>query len=241
MIIIDPGHGGKDPGASSYGFLEKNFTLLISKEISATLIKKSKIKVLLTREKDVYKSLEARCHIANSNLKEHQNGLFISIHLNTWFNTRTRGLEIYYLGLNKDITAARIYAHVEDIPFNAKMTNLGLINPYEAIFSRLEIIQYQKESQVIAKNILSTIHHEVKNYTINRGLKTDLFYVLKGVLMPAVLLEIGFISNKKDLEFITTKSNRQKLIESTANGILKYVKTFEKHQGFSEKIFLNPD
>ncbi len=238
-IILDAGHGGQDVGASSYGFLEKDLAILVTRDLKKSLLKLgSKAKIILIRNRDQYVSLEKRCHLANRSLGPYENGLFVSIHLNTWFNEKITGFETYYLGHNKKILKARVYAHIEDTSFNIQKTNLSYMDPFKIIFSHLEVIQYQKESRFIANKVSTLVHQKINDYTVNRGVKSELFYVLKGVLMPSILIEVGFISNKNDLEFITDVKNRRRLTDSVASGIIEYEKDFEKTIGFSQNLFL---
>ena len=238
-IFLDAGHGGKDPGCVAYGYQEKDFTLLIAKEIYTNLINRNlPYEIILTRKKDIYYSLERRCHIANSQLKENENGIFISIHLNVWVTSKPRGFEAYFLEHDKDILQARIYSHVEDVSFNLENKDLiSNINSFDILFSQLEVIQYQKESQMIANLITQRVVSEVKEYAVNRGIKSDLFYVLKGTLMPSALLEVGFLSNKKDLEFLSDRESRLKVVNSIADGILEYVSKFNQTSGFRKELY----
>ena len=238
-IILDAGHGGKDVGASSYGFLEKDLAILVTLDLKKSLLRLgSQAKIIMIRNGDQYVSLEKRCHLANHSLGPYENGLFVSIHLNTWFNEKITGFETYYLGHNNKILKARVYAHIEDTSFNIQKTNLSYLDPFKIIFSHLEVIQYQKESRFIANTVSTLVHQKINNYTVNRGVKSELFYVLKGVLMPSILIEVGFISNKNDLEFITDVKNRRHLTDSIASGIIEYEKDFEKTIGFSQNLFL---
>ena len=237
-IIIDAGHGGKDGGAKAYGYKEKDMTLLITKELARSLKKAgTKAKIILTRKRNRYVSLEKRCHIANRALKQHENGLFISIHLNAWFHEETRGFETYYLAHSSKVTDARVLSHIEDTTVDLSNTNWKGKNPYSVIFSRLEIVQYQRESKFIAESITRSVQKHVRLYPVNRGVKSDLFYVLKGTLMPAILIEVGFLSNKKDVEFLTHPKKRSLLTDSIAQGVIHYEKTLQNTRNFSKDLF----
>ena len=230
--------GEKTPGCVAYGYKEKEFTLLIAKEIYANLKKRNlPYEIIMIRNKDVYYSLEKRCHIANSQLKKNENGIFISIHLNVWVTSKPRGFEAYFLEYNKDILQARIYSHIEDVSFTLENKKLiSNLNSFDILFSQLEVIQYQKESQIIANLITEKVASEVTEYSVNRGIKSDSFYVLKGTLMPSSLLEIGFLSNKKDLEFLSDQQKRLKVVNAIVNGILEYIALFNKTSGFRKNI-----
>ncbi len=236
FIFLDPGHGGKDPGAIFYAFKEKDLVLDLTLRLYNILKKKAKnINVLTTRKSDKYLSLENRTHLANSMLKENDNGIFISTHLNIWLNPETRGMEVYYLGDDKNI-------------FNQRVENLFLLENniknqdytkeyLQRIFSHFKVIQFQNESLYLAEKIIANTYLKVKNYPIERGVKKETFYVLNGALMPAILLELGFISNQQDLEFLLDKKKSDSLLQAIANSILTYIEEFNRTNGFSDEIF----
>lgn len=237
-IIIDPGHGGIDPGAIRHGYQEKDLTLMCSQELYQILkeeIKKRSIRasngklvrVVRTRSSDKSVSLESRTHLANKALPEKSNGVFISLHFNAWLNEQPRGMEIYYLGQNLDYYQKK---HDNEKPLRwEKSKNL------ERIFTFLEVIQFQKESflmaQVLQKNMMET---DI-GYPSDRGIRTDMFYVLRGVLMPSLLIELGFLSNKKDMNYFNHPAKRRKLLKVIANSIFDYIKIYKKTRGFTEK------
>ncbi len=236
-IFLDPGHGGKDPGAIFYGFKEKNLVLQLTLRLYEILKNKTdKINILLTREKDRYLSLESRTHLANSKLKEDNNGLFISTHLNIWLNPETRGLEVYYLGDDQEIFERR----VQDIYLleNNIRNEEHSIDYFQKIFSFFKVIQFQNESRYLAEKIVGKTFIKVRGYPISRGVKEEIFYVLNGALMPAVLIELGFISNRQDLEFLLDETKSSQLLEAIALAIVDYVNEFNKSNGFSDDLFL---
>lgn len=237
VIFLDAGHGGHDSGAVSYGFKEKDLALQTSKELEKILKKNaSKIKVVLIRKKDKYLSLEERCHMANSMLKQNENGIFISIHLNFWFDSETSGFESYYLSHQDKSVDARIVSLVKNENFDYGKADLNTLSEFEQIFGRLEVIQYQKESQLMANYIANNVNKQFNEYNQNRGVKSDLFYVLKGAIMPAVLIELGFISNKKDIEILSDKKKRKPLLLSIAEGLIEYIKIFNQTDGFRKHL-----
>ena len=212
---------------------------MITKDLAHSLVDVgTEAKVLMTRKTDRYVSLEERCHFANSALGAGENGLFVSLHLNRWFHKKTRGFEAYYLAHSTNVMDARITSHIEDTKFNLTQTNWQGLDPYKVIFSRLEMVQYQKESKTIAERISHYFQKENATTSHMRGVKSELFYVLKGTLMPAVLIEVGFISNKKDLELLTDSIQRKHLTRAIAKGILQYEKEFNRSSGFSSQFFL---
>ncbi|MBL8991883.1 MAG: N-acetylmuramoyl-L-alanine amidase, partial [Spirochaetia bacterium] len=98
FIFLDPGHGGLDPGAVAFSFFEKDLALRASFAVRTALTNRlPEVNTVMLRDKDLFMSLEDRCRIANARLRRDQNGIFVSIHLNTWFDPASRGFEVYYL------------------------------------------------------------------------------------------------------------------------------------------------
>lgn len=236
-IFIDPGHGGSDPGAISYGIEEKSLTLMVALELSEHLRKKlPEQRIILTRTNDIFLTLEDRCNIANTRLQPGENGIFISIHFNIWFDPVPSGFEIFYLSHDSKNEAARIKATRENRVFKDN-PNLGGLSPIEVLLGRFEVIQYQKESLFLSDLINNKVATHAPMYTINRGIKSENFYVLKGVLMPSVLVEVGFLSNIKDMEFINVPENRLRILEGISGGIFEYIDEFEKTSAFRKRLF----
>ncbi|HBE01671.1 MAG TPA: hypothetical protein DC049_04255 [Spirochaetia bacterium] len=232
-VFIDAGHGGKDPGAGAYGFEEKDIVLQLARELYNLMKNIPDLDVYLVRSSDDFITLEKRCNFANSRLKKHENGLFISIHLNASFFPDARGAEVYYLSHDPTSEMARMVALLENKPFSLELTNLTGKKPVEQIISRLEVVQYQTESKMAAEFIDSEML-KLPRLTGSRGVKSALFYVLQGVLMPSVLVEIGFISNKSDIEYIASPDNHQEIMKAVSRGIRTYIELFEKSNGFTE-------
>lgn len=237
-IFIDPGHGGIDPGAVSYGFLEKDYTLKISKALREALTNRLPlVQTHLLRDKDEFQSSEDRCRVANGKLKREQNGIFVSIHLNIWLDAETRGFEVYYMGHQEWSENARIWAIWENRVFNPERTNLAGLSDWEKIFGRIAAIQYQKESRMIAENVHFAVFNRIKDYAVSRGVKSETFYVLKGAVMPSILIECGFLSNKADMEYLSEEEKMRKLVDAIAEGLAQYVKDFNQTGGFTGDLF----
>ncbi len=237
-IFIDPGHGGADPGAIAYGFQEKDLALRIALGIRDSVTNRlPQIPVDMLRSKDEYVSLEDRCREANKKLTKEQNGIFISLHLNTWLDPEARGFEVYYMAHQDWSERARMVALLENRNFNVDKTNISTLNPFEKIFGRLETIQYQKESRMIAENVSFSVFNQVKDYAVNRGVKAETFFVLKGVLMPSILIEVGFVSSKADLEYLNDDEKIKKIQDAIAKGLEQYINDFNDSKGFTEQLF----
>ncbi|WP_163580904.1 N-acetylmuramoyl-L-alanine amidase family protein [Gracilibacillus saliphilus] len=175
-VVIDPGHGGEDPGAiGASGSYEKDFTLSLAKKISILLEDEPKLEVHMTREEDVFLSAETRERPKFAN--ELDADLYISLHANTFTDPSVSGTESFY---------------------------------------------YHKNS----KRLANIIHRHVSETTgfRNRGVKKENYFVLKDTTMPAVLLEIGYITNPEEEQTMLTDDFQQSLAEAIKNGINEYLK-----------------
>jgi N-acetylmuramoyl-L-alanine amidase len=227
-IAIDPGHGGKDPGAVGvYGLKEKDIVLDISKKLKKEL-EAAGIKVYLTRDRDVFIPLGKRAALANNVEAD----FFISVHANAFRSRRVKGFEIYYLSEATDDNARALAASenavlkYEDVCFVTHTKNL------DATIWDLELTENRTEAIELAKSICSSVSRRLA--VKNRGVKAARFYVLKGAHMPSVLLEVGFISNTKDAKSLKSPYYRNKLAQALAGGILSYKREYEKTNGFTE-------
>ncbi len=219
-IVIDPGHGGKDPGARSKGGLEeKNVALDISKRLKTLVEKRLKKKVILTRDRDVFIPLKKRTEIANENKAD----LFISVHINSSRSRKLKGIEVYLVGRPSDeralAVAARENAETHDAVINFQEM---ILNDLERDFTRnasLELAHFTNDA--LKKNLMS------KYPTNALGVKRAPFYVLNHTKMPAILAEISFISNRKEEKRLRSKNYRQRAAESLLKGIEAYIRSLE--------------
>ena len=209
-IVIDPGHGGKDPGAVSQARQEKQIVLSLSKTLHDILVKKG-YNVRLTRETDVFLPLRKRTQFATNQKAD----LFISIHTNASTARSAAGIETYYLALASD-ESARITAMRENAGAEYNMKEL------DALVGRILKESKSTESRRLAELIQAqlTSGKQVKN----RGVKHAPFVVLIGTKVPAVLVEVGFISNPQEGKKLTTKAYQRQLATSIAKGIEQYIK-----------------
>jgi len=227
-VVIDPGHGGKDPGAiSRSGIYEKNVILDVSKRLKKELEKKG-IDVIMTRSTDKFVSLGGRTRIANKNNAD----LFVSIHANANRRRWIRGFEAYYLSEATDDNA-RALAAAENSSLEYEEESFGRhTKDLDAIVWDLTLSENRKEAIDLAGYICQEVDRKVrlKKNTIKRAR----FYVLKGAEMPAVLLELSYLSNKYDERNLKKSSYKQKLAEGIAAGVLAYKNVYEKENGFSQ-------
>jgi N-acetylmuramoyl-L-alanine amidase len=215
-IVIDPGHGGKDPGAIAFGLKEKDIVLDIAKKLAPVLAKELGCEVLLTRDSDVFISLEERTAIANSKNAD----LFVSLHINAHTSANVRGLETYYLNLTADAEAMRVAAR-ENSTSTHQMSDL------QDILSDIMKNSKMSESSRLAQQVHNSILTKAKTNGFgdirNLGVKQAPFYVLIGAEMPAILIEIAFISNEEDVRNLQNANFITMLTQEIAYGIKTYV------------------
>ena len=217
-IIIDPGHGGKDPGSVGYkGTKEKDIVLDVSKRLARKIQKNLRIKTVLTRDEDVFVRLQDRTKFANTN----EGDLFISIHVNSNESKKPYGFETYLLkpGRNQEaINVALRENSVIELEGNKfeQLTDEQLI---QATIAQSGFVQY---SEKFAALIQEEIDKRVQSR--NRGVKQAGFYVLMGASMPNVLIELGYISNPNEEKKLNSSSYRDMLATSIYYAILQYQK-----------------
>lgn len=215
-IIIDPGHGGKDPGAMAFGMKEKDIVLDIAKKLVPVLEKELRCEVLLTRDQDVFIPLEERTAIANTQNAD----LFVSLHINAHPSAKVRGLETYYLNLTTNAEAMRVAARENAISTH-QMSDLQDI--LSDIMKNSKINESSRLAQQVHNSILTKAENNSYANIKNLGVKQAPFYVLIGAEMPAILIEIAFISNKEDAKNLQDPSFVTMLTQEIADGIRTYV------------------
>jgi N-acetylmuramoyl-L-alanine amidase len=229
FIVIDPGHGGKDPGAVGMGGLEeKEITLKVARYLEKMI--KSRlpdIRVLVTRSDDRFVELSRRTEIANRLLKKNENGIFLSIHVNSSLSSRISGYETFFLSQNPTNEDARNTAALENnvIILEEKSKRKKSRDDVDYIEAMMITTQIQKESSALASSIQDGLAK--KNATFaSRGVKKADFFVLRGVLMPATLIEIGYISNKKEAQYLKKESHREIIADGIGEGVAIFIKKY---------------
>ena len=210
-IVIDPGHGGKDPGGIGVGNLyEKPIALAISKKIAAILTAKG-YTVHLTRDADKFIPLKERTAFAI----KHKADLFLSIHANASFNSSASGIETYYLNVtSSDRDAERIAAR--------ENTNSGYtIQELESLLKGLIVESKSKDSRRLAALIQRELIAETG--AKDRGVKHARFVVLIGTNVPAILIETGFITNPTEASKLTSDTYQQKVASAIVRGVEKFI------------------
>jgi N-acetylmuramoyl-L-alanine amidase len=230
IIVIDPGHGGKDPGAigtfgkkkKKWSVREKDVVLQISKHLEAALKKKLKARVFYTRSKDAFITLGERNRVAN----RRQCDLFLSVHANAAKNPKAEGLEIYSLNKASDEASERLAAREnEGAPAEER--------DIEAILSDLLQTAVAEESVLLAADVEKSFGKRLKpKYGIQRiESKTALFYVLVGAKCPSLLIETGFVTNEREGKRLKQGSYQRDLANAIAEGVAAYLAKSEDSGG----------
>ncbi|HET7909852.1 MAG TPA: N-acetylmuramoyl-L-alanine amidase, partial [Nitrospira sp.] len=215
-IVIDPGHGGRDPGAHGYrGTEEKDITLKVGLKLRDLLKRDPGVRVLMTRERDVFVELEDRARFANGNEAD----LFVSIHVNSHPQRSVRGIEIYHFGEAKDQRALEVAARENGTPLGS--TGVG----WEYLVADLLATKKIEASLELAWNTKEAmISHLNGHYTlVDHGVKTAPFYVLRFTSMPSILAEIAYISNSAEEDLLRTGAFITRVAESLHEGVTAFL------------------
>jgi N-acetylmuramoyl-L-alanine amidase len=215
-IVIDAGHGGKDPGGGSNGnLIEKPIALSISKKIGAILTAKG-YTVLLTRDSDRFIPLKERTAFAT----KHKADLFLSIHANASGDSRANGIETYYLDVTSTDKNAEIIAAREN-------ANSGYsIQELESLLKGLIVESKSKDSRRLAKHVQQEL--VAATGAADRGVKHARFVVLIGTSVPAILVETGFVTNPTEGKKLTSDAYQQKLATAIVRGVEKFLGNSEQ-------------
>jgi N-acetylmuramoyl-L-alanine amidase len=214
-IVLDPGHGGKDPGAIGIGGVaEKDIVLRVAKKLAKKLKKEIGIEVVLTREEDTFIALEDRTAIANAENAD----LFISLHVNSSPSPKARGIETYYLNNTDDEASIRLAAR-ENATSRRSITDLQFILSDLIQNSKLEdsiTLAHQLQSSIVSH--VGRKYRDVKDL----GVKKTLFYVLVGAHMPSVLVEMFFVTNRVEGRLLAREAYQNAIVDALVEGIKKY-------------------
>jgi len=223
-VVLDAGHGGKDPGSQGkYGTKEKDVVLDITKRIGRLLEKNTRIKVIYTRDEDVFVPLIKRTKIAN----DADGKMFVSIHANSNNNRKVQGYETYLYSLAKSDDAIEVASRENSvIQFEEKTGQYKDLSGEKLILATMAQSMFLKESEDLAAIIQMEL--DKKLTTPNRGVKQAGFYVLYGASMPNVLVEIGFISNPAEEKKLKQGKYRQMIANAVYEGIKHFKYSREK-------------
>ena len=220
-IVIDPGHGGKDPGAMDNGVKEKDVNLAVGLELQRQLAAKG-YNAVLTRATDIYLKLQERTDIAN-NLNA---DLFVSIHVNALPSKKSMtGFEIYIMALPTDKDAMNL-AKIENREYveGKGMDSENVDRRTEMLLRILGDMQQNNKISESTDFAAALYNSGVRNNLPMRRVAQAPFFVLRGAGMPAVLLEIGFVTNETESQMLMTQPYQQKIAAAMAEGISNYIK-----------------
>lgn len=219
-IMIDPGHGGKDPGAVAFGIKEKDIALRMSRILGKMLEEKG-FRVLYTRTSDVFVPLEERTAMANAQKAD----LFLSIHTNAHRNPNIRGFEIYSLNLAKTEDAIRVAAR-ENAVSTKQISDLQFILTDLMLDSKISE-SHELATKIHARTIqgMRRTHPRLED----RGVREAPFFVLMGAKMPAVLVELGFLTNREEARLLNTDAYLRAMAKNLVQGVLAYKNHINRH------------
>jgi N-acetylmuramoyl-L-alanine amidase len=220
-IVIDPGHGGHDPGTIGPGGLqEKDLVLDVALRLEKLLRAEPGTEVIMTRSTDVFIPLEERTGIA----KEKDADLFLSIHANSSRNPRARGIETYILSFAVD-------PHAEEVAARENAISAATLKDLQGLVKAITRNSKIEESRDFATSVHEAMIHNVKAGQASiqdRGVRTAPFYVLIGADMPSVLAEISFVSNPEDERLLRRSDQRDKIARSLFQGIQSYLASLNR-------------
>jgi N-acetylmuramoyl-L-alanine amidase len=223
-IMLDAGHGGKDPGAVYNGLYEKDINLRMVK-IMGRMLEERGFKVLYTRTTDKFIPLDERTAMANTQKVD----LFISIHCNAHPNRNVEGFELYYLNLAKTEDAVRVAARENAV-------SVKKISDLQVILTDLMLNSKIKESSQLARDVharaTSTMRKSYPDFT-DHGVREAPFYVLMGAKMPAILVELGYITNPKNAALLNSEQYLTSMARGLVDGIAEYKQYIERFASIS--------
>lgn len=229
-ILIDAGHGGKDPGAlrtykinnNDVTVREKDITLNVAKMLAEKLrTSYPEKKIVMTRTTDVYLSLSERTDIANTlKVGENEAALYISIHVNSSLNNKASGYEVWYLSPG----------------YRRTVLDKSSVENDKSLFSILNSMmeeEYTTESIMIANFIMDGLKAQIGNESKARGIKAEEWFVVKNANMPSVLIELGFLTNYEEAVNLMSDKYLKKATLGIYNGIVAFITHFERSRGFT--------
>jgi len=218
LIVLDAGHGGHDPGATGpSGVMEKEVVLDVTRRVARLVEEGLGVKVALSRGTDVFVPLRERTTFANRQRAD----LFVSIHANAHPRAVSEGVEVYFLSSEASDRDARQVAAAEngvlqlEGPVSRQKSEL-----LKSILWDLAQSEFQQESSFMAETVLDSMTHSLS--LVPRGVKQAGFYVLGGATMPAILIEIGFLTNQKEERKLATPEHREAVARAIYAGLAEY-------------------
>lgn len=229
-VIIDAGHGGKDPGAIGKVGKEKDINLGVALRLGEMIKDKHPgVKVIFTRDDDFFVELQERANIANRSKAQ----LFISIHTNSSKSNEARGTETYTMGLrrsNENLEVAKRENSVILLENDYKVKYEGFDPTSSESYIMFELLHDRFIDQSIG--FASSIQKEFRSVDlVDRGVRQDVFLVLRNTGMPSVLVEVGYISNPNEEAFLISKAGQDKIASSIYSAFCQFKRNYDNRQG----------
>ena len=224
-VVLDAGHGGKDYGAVYHGNIEKNIALQTTLRVGAILEKDPQIDVVYTRKSDVFIELQQRANIANKS----KGSIFVSMHCNANKNQAASGNETYVMGITRNASNLEVAKNENEVvtletDYKIKYDGCDPNSPESVIGISILQEEHLDQSIELAGRVQEFFTKKTDNK--NRGVKQAGFLVLRQITMPRVLVEMGFVSNKEEGEFLNSEDGQNKLAEAIAGAIMDYKNEF---------------
>lgn len=231
VIVLDPGHGGHDPGSIGYkNIKEKNVVLDIAKKVGGYIHKYLPgVKVVYTRDSDKFIGLEERGSIAN----QAEGDLFVSIHCNSYSTREPYGIELYFLGLERSQTALEVMKRENKVVRANNDTEQKELTQEELLVYELANSGYIANSERVAGMMEYQLDERAQRHS--RGVKQARFVVLYHASMPAVLVETGFISNPSEARYLTSDRGQTYIASAIFRAIRNYKEDYEKSRQLKSK------
>jgi N-acetylmuramoyl-L-alanine amidase len=224
-VVLDAGHGGKDYGAVYHGNIEKNIALQTVLKVGAILEKDPQIDVVFTRKSDVFIELQQRANIANKS----KGSIFVSMHCNANKNQAAEGNETYVMGITRNASNLEVAKNENEVvtletDYKIKYDGYDPNSPESVIGISILQEEHLDQSIELAGRVQEFFTKKTDNK--NRGVKQAGFLVLRQITMPRVLIEMGFVSNKEEGEFLNSETGQDLLAEAIAKAIMDYKNEF---------------
>jgi N-acetylmuramoyl-L-alanine amidase len=237
LVVLDAGHGGHDSGAiGPSGVLEKDVVLDVTRRVARMVEPGLGVKVVLSRDSDVFVPLRERTNFANRQRAD----LFVSIHANAHPQAVSEGVETYFLSSEASDNAARQVAAIENgvvqLESNGGPRQRGDV--LKSILWDLAQSEFQEESSFMAETVQDSMSRSLS--LVNRGVKQAGFYVLGGAAMPAILIEIGFLTNRKEEKKLATPEHREALARAIYAGLAEYKRRYDQRLRTAQSLPVKP-
>jgi N-acetylmuramoyl-L-alanine amidase len=224
LIVLDAGHGGHDSGATGpSGVMEKDVVLDVTRRVARMIEPGLGVKTVMSRDSDVFVPLRERTNFANKQGAD----LFVSIHANAHPQAVSEGVETYFLSSEASDNAARQVAATEnnvvqlESPASRRQGDV-----LKSILWDLAQSEFQEESSFMAETVQDSMSKSLN--LVSRGVKQAGFYVLGGAAMPAILIEIGFLTNRKEEKKLATPEHREALARAIYAGLAEYKRRYDQ-------------